>query len=239
MRPELAEAARILGRARRVVVLTGAGVSAESGVPTFRGEQGLWKTYRPEQLATPQAFSGNPELVWEWYQHRQSVVSSCAPNPAHHALAELEGRPGSITLITQNVDGLHRRAGSENVLELHGNIFRARCTREGGVRQFEGKLKCECGAWLRPHIVWFGEQLDPVILEGAFSAARRAEVFLAVGTSSLVAPANLLAGMAAQAGATVIEVNLAPTPLTVEADFFLQGPAGEVLPRLLAKDPPP
>ncbi len=239
MQGDLAEAARILGQAQRIAVLTGAGVSAESGVPTFRGEQGLWKSYRPEQLANPMAFSGNPELVWEWYRWRQGIVGGCQPNPAHHALAELEGRGVSVTLITQNVDGLHRRAGSENVLELHGNIWRTRCTREGKIDHYAGELKCSCGAWLRPHIVWFGEQLDPLILDQALSAARRSQVFLSVGTSSLVAPANMLPRLAADSGATVIEVNVEPTPLTVDADFFLQGPAGEVLPRLLAKDPPP
>lgn len=234
MRTSLDEARGLVRKARRITVLSGAGVSAESGVPTFRGDEGLWKTYRPEQLATPQAFSANPELVWEWYQWRQSVVAKCEPNAAHRALAELEARPGT-TLITQNVDGLHRRAGSENILELHGNIWRCRCTREGGVRDFAGQLKCECGAWLRPHIVWFGESLDARTLEQAFSAAERCDLFLCVGTSGLVAPANMLPRVAAEHGATLIEVNLDLTPLSNAADYYLKGPAGQVLPSLLSE----
>ncbi|GMU54059.1 MAG: NAD-dependent protein deacylase [Candidatus Xenobia bacterium] len=238
MRTDLAEARRTLHRARRIVVLTGAGVSAESGVPTFRGEEGLWKSYRPEELASADAFEANPELVWEWYLWRQSVVAGCEPNPAHRALVELERRSSSFTLITQNIDGLHQKAGSLNVEELHGNLWRARCTREGKPRDFSGQLKCECGAWLRPHIVWFGEALDSTMVALCFHAAERSEVFLVVGTSGLVAPANRLPRTAAGYGATVIEINTEPTPLSHAADFFLAGPAGELLPKLVAKDPP-
>lgn len=234
MKTDLNEARDIVGKASKIVVLTGAGVSAESGVPTFRGEQGLWKTYRPEQLANPSAFSANPELVWEWYQWRQSIVAKCEPNAGHRALAELEGRKPSVTLITQNVDGLHRKAGSENVLELHGNIWRTRCTREGNPRDYDGNLKCSCGAWLRPHIVWFGESLDPQVLDEAFSKSEFSDVFLCVGTSGLVAPANMLPRVAQQAGATLIELNVEPTPLSQSADYFLEGPSAELLPRLLS-----
>lgn len=187
----------MLHKARRIVVLTGAGVSAESGVPTFRGEEGLWKSYRPEELASAEAFEANPELVWEWYLLRQSVVAGCEPNPAHRALVELERRSSSFTLITQNIDGLHQKAGSLNVEELHGNLWRVRCTREGNPRDFSGQLKCECGAWLRPHIVWFGEALDSTMVALCFHAAERSEVFLVVGTSGLVAPANRLPRVAA------------------------------------------
>lgn len=236
MRTDLAEARRLLHRARRVTVLTGAGVSAESGVPTFRGEQGLWKSYRPEDLAKVEAFEANPELVWEWYRWRQSVVAGCEPNSAHRALVELERRSSSFTLLTQNIDGLHQKAGSLNVEELHGSLWRARCTREGKSRDFTGQLKCECGAWLRPHVIWFGEPLDSMMVALSFHAAERSEAFLVVGTSGLVAPANRLPRVAADYGAIVIEINTEPTALSSAADFFLAGPAGELLLRLVARD---
>ena len=233
MKSDLNEARRILGKARRVAVLTGAGISAESGIPTFRGEEGLWKSYSPAQLANAEAFAADPELVWEWYRWRQDVVSACAPNAAHFALAALEKRCASFTLVTQNIDGLHQQAGSQNVEELHGNLFRVRCTEEGGRRPYDGSLKCGCGAWLRPDIVWFGEPVDRMTLQLAFHAAERCEAFLVVGTSGLVAPASRLPRVASDYGATLIEVNLEPTPLTAAVDFFLGGPAGEVLPQLV------
>lgn len=237
MRADLSEARRLVRKAKRIVVLTGAGISAESGVPTFRGEQGLWKTYRPEELANAEAFEANPELVWEWYQWRQSVVAQCAPNPAHYALAELERRVASFSLITQNIDGLHHKAGSLNVEELHGNLWRTRCTSEGTVRDYDGQLRCACGAWLRPHIVWFGEPVDSMTLALAFHAAERSEVFLVVGCSGLVAPASRLPTVASDFGATLIEINLERTPLTNAVDYFLAGPAGELLPKLILADP--
>lgn len=240
MNTELGPARQAVLKARRVVVLSGAGISAESGIPTFRGEQGLWKTYRPEDLATPEAFAANPELVWEWYQWRHSVVAPCVPNPGHAALVELEQQAAEFTLATQNIDGLHTKAGSQNVLELHGSLWKVRCARDCGVlRDYDGNLKCDCGAWLRPHIVWFGEPLDHGTIGDAYAASKRCDLFLCVGTSGLVFPANQLPLAALQAGATVIEVNLERTSLSSVAHFFLAGKAGEVLPRLIAKDPPP
>ncbi len=230
-------AAAALARARSVVVLTGAGVSAESGVPTFRGPDGLWKNHRPEELATPQAFQQDPALVWEWYRWRQQVVSGCGPNPGHYALAALEELIEHFALVTQNVDGLHRRAGSRTVLELHGNLFQARCTREGTVRDFTAgdalPPHCECGAMLRPHIVWFGEPLDRLTIEEAFVCAQNADVCLVAGTSGVVAPASMIPMHAASHRAAVIEVNPHDTPLTGVARYALRGNSGEVLPRLV------
>lgn len=220
-----------------MVALTGAGVSAESGVPTFRGPEGLWRNFRPEDLATPEAFARDPKLVWEWYAWRQGVVDSCRPNAAHRALARLEEEWTGFTLITQNVDGLHRRAGSTRLLELHGNLFQARCVREGGVRHFqaEGELppRCECGALLRPDIVWFGESLDSRTVERAVEAAEECDAFLVIGTSALVTPAALLPVIARRGGAQVIEVNPAETGATEVATLALRGPAAELVPRIV------
>ena len=228
-----------LRSAKKVAVLTGAGVSAESGVPTFRGEQGLWKNFRAEELATPQAFHRDPKLVWEWYDWRRGLIADIKPNPGHHALVEMEKRYRDFTLITQNVDGLHETAGSKNIVELHGNIWKVRCTTEGkvtGNRQTPMKKLpplCECGAMLRPHIVWFGESLEPDILQKAFDASRACDVFIVAGTSAVVQPAASLAGLAADAGAFVIEVNPDETPITDIVSAHLHGKSGEVLPLLL------
>jgi NAD-dependent deacetylase len=236
---ELHQAARALARSQRVVALTGAGVSAESGVPTFRGPGGLWRNYRPEDLATPEAFARDPALVWEWYQWRQGIVAGCQPNPGHLALVEMEAEWPDFTLVTQNVDGLHRRAGSRRLLELHGNLTQARCTREGRVVDLpraRGLPRCPCGALLRPHVVWFGEALDPQILEAAFQASRTCQVFLSIGTSALVAPASTLPLLAHERGAVVVEINPQPTALPAAClDVVLRGPSGEILPRLLAE----
>jgi NAD-dependent deacetylase len=230
-----------LRHAGRVTVLTGSGISAESGVPTFREAQtGLWARYDPQQLATPEAFERDPRLVSEWYEWRRTLVSEAEPNPGHRALAELEGRVSGFTLITQNVDGLHRRAGSENVIELHGNILRSRCSREGVTVEPEERgavppVCPNCGAPLRPDVVWFGEMLPAGAFEAASEAARECEVFLSVGTSSLVYPAAALPYEALESGATLVEVNPSETPLTGSADHVLRDPAGEVLPELLRK----
>jgi NAD-dependent deacetylase len=227
--------------AGRITVLTGSGISAESGVPTFReARSGLWARYDPQQLATAEAFERDPHLVSEWYEWRRRLVSEAEPNPGHRALAELEGRVPVFTLITQNVDGLHRRAGSENVIELHGNILRSRCAWEGEtVEPEEGgavpPVCPNCGAPLRPDVVWFGEMLPAGAFEAASEAARECEVFLSVGTSSLVYPAAALPYEALESGATLVEVNPSETPLTGNADHVLRGPAGEVLPELLRK----
>ncbi len=230
----------VISQATNVVVLTGAGISAESGMPTFRDpHRGLWAKYRPEELATPEAFRRDPELVWGWYRWRRELATAALPNAAHLALAEWESTGIEFHLVTQNVDGLHHRAGSRSLLELHGNIHRERCTREGTtlVRHLdpgEELPRCpDCGAPTRPDVVWFGESLDPGLLQHAFSAAERCELLVSVGTSSLVYPAAALPGHARQHGALFVEFNTQVTPLTSEADFVVRGPAAELLPRIL------
>jgi NAD-dependent deacetylase len=226
--------------AHSVVALTGSGVSAESGVPTFREAQsGLWERYDPQELATPEAFDRDPRLVWEWYEWRRRLVSAAEPNPGHLALAELERRTPNFTLITQNVDGLHQRAGSRAVIELHGNILRSKCSREGVMAEPEDHdedmpPRCpRCGANLRPDVVWFGEMLPPGALHAASEAARGCDLFLSVGTSSLVYPAAALPYEALDNGAILVEVNPSETPLTQYATFALQSRAGDALPNLL------
>jgi NAD-dependent deacetylase len=228
-----------LGRARRVAVLTGAGVSAESGVPTFRGTDGLWRQYRAEDLATPEAFRRDAKLVWEWYDWRRQLIARCRPNPAHCALAWLERRVPEFLLITQNVDGLHRKAGSIRLVELHGNLWRVRCVEEGRIAEnVEVPLRavpprCQCGGLLRPDVVWFGEPLPAEALQEAYDAAESCDVFLVVGTSALVQPAASLPRVARRRGAYVVEVNLGPTPLTSLAHESHRGKAAEILPILL------
>jgi NAD-dependent deacetylase len=226
--------------ARSVAVLTGAGVSAESGVPTFRDANGLWNQYRVQDLATPSAFARDPKLVWDWYNWRRSVLSEVKPNPGHYALAELEKRIPAFTLITQNVDGLHELAGSQNVLRLHGSVWSVRCLACGNeaidkrIPIPEIPPHCDCGGLLRPAVVWFGEPLPPKIWKAAEAAARSADLFLVIGTSAVVYPAASLAQLAKSSGARVVEINVAETPLTSEIDQFLQGPSGELLPQLIA-----
>lgn len=229
----------VLRAARSVAVLTGSGVSAESGVPTFRDAQtGLWARYEPQELATPEAFELDPRLVWEWYEWRRGLVRRASPNPGHLALAEIERRVPSFSIATQNVDGLHQRAGSENVLELHGSIMRSKCSVEGV--QAEPRPDGEsippscpgCGAFLRPDVVWFGEALQENVFAAASAAARNCDVFLSVGTSSLVYPAASLPSEAARSGAVLVEVNVDDTPKTLLMDYSLRGRAGEVLPAL-------
>jgi NAD-dependent deacetylase len=229
-----------LRAARNVAVLTGAGISAESGVPTFRDAMtGMWARYSPEDLATPEAFRRNPRLVWGWYEWRRGLVAKAQPNPGHRALADLEGRTPNFTLITQNVDGLHHRAGSRHVLELHGNITRNKCFDEGTpVDRWEESgsvppLCPRCGGYVRPDVVWFGEMLPEDALEQALEASRGCRLFLCVGTSALVQPAASLPFEALRAGARVVEVNPVATPLTPHATWSLRGPAGAVLPGLL------
>ena len=242
----------LLAAARSVLVLTGAGVSAESGVPTFRGSEGLWKSFRAEELATPQAFARDPRLVWEWYGWRRERVDACRPNAGHVALARaaLAGCP--LTLVTQNVDGLHEAAARAAAgdgdpapalpLELHGSLYRVRCTACGARSADRGPVDATsmatlprygCGGLLRPDIVWFGEALDPAILDRAFRAAEAADVCVVAGTSALVHPAASLPLATARAGGVVIEVNPDPTPLTEVAAVVLRGPSGSILPELL------
>ena len=219
-------------------VLTGAGVSAESGVPTFREAQtGLWEKYDPMELATPEAFERDPELVWRWYRWRRDLVSKAAPNAGHRALAEMQSFVPRLTLVTQNVDGLHQRAGSRDVIEFHGNIFAERCFADGRIvatETAEGLPTCpDCGAYLRPGVVWFGEAIPEEALHASFAAAADCDVFMSVGTSSLVYPAAGLAGIAREAGAVTIEVNPSPTGQSESYTASLRGNAGVVLPKLV------
>lgn len=229
-----------LRNAQRVVVLTGAGISAESGVPTFRDAQtGLWAQFKPEDLATPEAFRRNPRRVWEWYEWRRQRVGSVQPNPGHLALVELEQRAPQFTLVTQNVDGLHQRAGSRRVIELHGNITRTKCFNEDRVVEEwsateEVPPRCpRCGGWLRPDVVWFGEMLPPAAFEQALRASRACDLFFSIGTSSLVYPAASLPDEALGQGAVLVEINPDATSLTPRAIYSLRGPAGRLLPALL------
>lgn len=229
-----------LRRARRVAVLTGAGISAESGIPTFREAQtGLWAQYDPQELATPQAFRRNPRLVWEWYAWRRQLVTQAEPNPGHLALTALAGFVPQLALITQNVDGLHQRAGSAGVIELHGNLTRYICfDRRHPVSAWEEMdevpPRCPlCGSRLRPDVVWFGESLPAEALRQAATAARSCDLFLSVGTSALVQPAASLPLEARQQGAMVVEVNPKETLLTPYVSVYVAGRAGEVLPALL------
>jgi NAD-dependent deacetylase len=254
---ELAEARALLERAESIVVLTGAGVSAESGVPTFRGQGGLWKSRRPEEIATPEAFARDPRLVWEWYAWRRSVVGRCAPNAAHLALARLALGRGAIErtsarIVTQNVDGLHHRAadltaaGADPMpaypIEVHGAIHRDRCSACArrtpplpniDTTSVDRLPHCErCGGLLRPDVVWFGEALDADLLTSAIDAAARADVCLVVGTSAVVYPAAGLPEATLAQGGSMIEVNPDTTPLTSRATVSLRGKATELLPDL-------
>ena len=202
----LEQARQWIADANSIVVLTGAGISAESGVPTFRGDGGLWRNFRPEDLATPEAFERDPLLVWEWYDWRRQLIAGVQPNAGHKALARLERAKPDFTLVTQNVDGLHDRAGSYRVLKLHGDIWRLRCTDCGADwperRAPLPKLppKCRCGAMARPGVVWFGEALPAGIMLEAQHATESAEVLLVVGTSAVVYPAASLIPFAKKRG---------------------------------------
>ena len=253
-RDGIRRARALVAEAERIVVLTGAGVSAESGMPTFRGDGGLWKSHRPEELATPGAFARDPRLVWEWYAWRRSIVAGCDPNPAHAALARLALRtPDRVTLVTQNVDGLHHRAARDEAgafpdvvaevaypLEVHGAIHRDRCSRCDHVEERpepvdatseETLPRCPaCDALMRPDVVWFGEALDPDVIGAAVEAARRADLCLVVGTSALVHPAASIPQLTLQQGGRVVELNLDPTPLTPRVDVSLRGKAGTLVP---------
>ena len=242
MTEEIRRVAELLEPGGAIVVLTGAGISAESGVPTFRGSGGLWKQFRAEDLATPDAFQQDPKLVWEWYDWRRGLISRVKPNPGHAILALWERRFPEFSLITQNIDGLHRLAGSRRVIELHGNIWKTRCLADGRVMDNSDvplqdiPPRCpDCGALVRPHVVWFGESLDEADLGPAFDWSGRCRLMLVVGTSALVHPAASLPLAAARAGARLVEINPDPTPLTRQADISLQGNAGEILPLIEAR----
>lgn len=238
MREEIRAAGKVLAEGRALTVLTGAGISAESGIPTFRGKDGYWRNYRVEELATPQAFQSNPSLVWEWYSMRRGLLASVRPNPAHYAIAEMERLAGAFTLITQNVDGLHRLAGSRRVLEIHGSIWRVRCVecnlREERRKAFEDlPPRCGCGGLLRPDVVWFGEMLPGDVLTESYRAVESCDVMLVVGTSGVVQPAASFPYMAKERGAKVIEVNPEGTPISTLADISIRGRAGEVVPAMV------
>lgn len=236
--PQLVEALR---QARSIAVLTGAGTSAESGVPTFRDAQtGLWARYDPMQLATPQAFRSNPRLVWEWYQWRRELVSKAHPNPGHRALAAMEQHVPRFTLITQNVDGMHQRAGSQHVIELHGNLARTRRFDDSVIVETweeTGDIPPRCphtGSLLRPDVVWFGEMLPEDALQTAMDAATQCDVFFSIGTSGTVQPAASLPHLAQQQGAIVVVINPEVTSHASDAMYALRGPSGVVLPALVA-----
>ena len=233
------EAARERVRAARAVsVLTGAGVSAESGIPTFRSNGGFWRNYRFEDLATPAGFARDPKFVWEWYEERRRGIAARQPNAAHFAIAQLERRTPQFTLITQNVDGLHHAAGSQNAIRLHGDIWTLRCTQCAFEEENRNALtdlppRCRCGALLRPGVVWFGEMLPQNAIERATTAVLQSDVFLVAGTSARVFPAAGLIPLAIRRGATVIEVNPEETDFSADVTFALRGKAAEIMPKLL------
>lgn len=228
-----------LSAAQSVTVLTGAGISADSGVPTFRGADGLWRNFRAEELATPEAFARDPRLVWEWYNWRRELIATKRPNPAHETVAAMEQRFKQFWLITQNVDGLHRDAGSRQLSEIHGNIWMVRCTQCRRILENRAvpitilPLCPSCDGLLRPHIVWFGESLAEEDLERSAAALQRSDVCLIVGTSGLVYPAAGFGAIAKQAGAYIVEINLDSTPHSSLADATLQGRARDLVPLLL------
>ena len=233
------DARRLVAEASSIAVLTGAGISAESGIPTFRGAGGMWGNFRAEDLATPEAFARDPKFVWEWYQARRVEIARCEPNAGHRALVALEDSADEFTLITQNVDGLHDRAGSKRVLKIHGDIWMTRCLGCGYQRlnrdlEMELPPRCgECGGLVRPGVVWFGEALPRIVWEEAERAVNRCDLLLVVGTSAQVYPAAGLIDLARHAGASTVEVNLDSTSYSSAVDCSIRGKAAEVLPQLL------
>lgn len=228
-----------LSKAKRIVFFTGAGISAESGIPTFRGADGIWKKMKPEELASFDAFMRNPDLVWEWYQHRRNIINNTKPNAGHIAIAEFE-KYFDVTVVTQNIDNLHRRAGSTKIFELHGNIERNYCIDcktfydSPELELTEGAPKCKkCGGLIRPDVVWFGEMLPQDQFSGGEIAAQKSDICFVVGTSAVVYPAAYIPMSAKQAGSYIVEINLEPTDLTRYADYSIFGKAGEILPQIL------
>jgi len=228
----------VIARARSIAVLTGAGVSAESGVPTFRSNGGFWRSKRFEDLATPQGFARDPTFVWQWYEERRRGLANTEPNAGHYALVEMERRASSFTLITQNVDGLHDLAGSGNMIKLHGDIWVVRCVSCGAERVDRTELvelppRCACGGMLRPGVIWFGELLPEGAMERAIAAVQAADVLIVAGTSAQVYPAAGLIPAAIRTGAAVIEINPEETDFSGDVRFGLRGGSAEILPRLL------
>jgi len=228
-----------LAQAKSLLVITGAGISAESGIPTFRGADGLWKNYRAEELATLDAFERDPETVWQWYDWRRSIIGKAEPNPGHLAIKELEDMFESFLLITQNVDGLHSRSGIKNIVEIHGNLWRVRCTREGKVSMLMDiplksiPPKCDCGAVLRPDVVWFGESIPSYALDLSFNILEQCDTLIVVGTSGVVYPVASFPQTVKDNGGYVVEVNVEPTPISAIADASLYGNSGDVLPMVV------
>lgn len=236
----LRDLAEIMARRSKVAVLTGAGISAESGVPTFRGKEGLWGKFKPEELATMAAFVANSKIVWEWYNWRRDLMATVQPNAGHKALAEMESAIEHFTLITQNVDDLHRQAGSKRILELHGNINRNKCAE--CETPFPDEIEIDpanlpnctaCGGKIRPDVVWFGEMLPAQTIDEAFIEAEQCHIFLTIGTSAVVQPAASLPLVAKRHGASLVEINTERTALSDYADFYFQGKSGEILPELV------
>lgn len=240
---QLSELARLVDQRRPLTVLTGAGMSAESGVPTFRGAGGYWRNHSAHDLATPEAFARDPGLVWSFYQHRRRTVARCRPNPGHHALADLEARRSDVWVITQNVDGYHADAGTLNLIEMHGSLWMTSCLAcRRRVRDkdldFDEPPKCRhCDGIMRPGVVWFGETFEPSVLSEIDSLLARGGVMLVVGTSATVAPAAFFAGIARSRGAVTIEVNPEASLAESDMDFVVRAPSGQVLPTLLATHP--
>jgi NAD-dependent deacetylase len=237
---DIARAAEVLSRAESLVVSTGAGMSKESGVPTFRdAPNALWAKYDPQELATPEGFLRNPSLVWQWYAERRRMISAVKPHAGHFAVAEMEALFPSFMLLTQNIDNLHREAGSEKLVELHGNIFRYKCfDRHHAIdvlpESNEVPPRCSCGSPIRPDVVWFGEMLPEGALDLAYARLATCDALLVVGTSGTVHPAAGFPSFAKQCGARVIEINPEPTELTADADVFITSTAGRALPELVA-----
>jgi len=229
-----------LKNARSVVFFTGAGISAESGISTFRGKNGIWNKLKPEELANFNAFMKNPDMVWEWYNHRKKIIHESEPNPAHLTIAEMQKHFDDVTVVTQNIDNLHRRAGSNKIYELHGNIERNYCVK---CKKFyneeldfsEGVPKCDCGGLIRPDVVWFGEFLPQDQFKAGEEAAMNADIFFIVGTSAVVYPAAGLVYTAKQSGAVLVEINIKATEVSAFVDYSFLGKAGEILPEILNK----
>ena len=227
-----------LRKSESIVFFTGAGISSESGIPTFRGKDGIWNKLRPEELANFDAFMRNPEMVWEWYNHRKKIIHEAKPNAAHLAIAEMQNHFKNVTVVTQNIDNFHRRAGSNNIFELHGNIERNFCINCKKYYNEEldfsaGVPKCDCGGLIRPDVVWFGEYLPEDQFLGGEKAAINSDIFFVVGTSAVVYPAAGLVYTAKQSGSTIVEINIEETPLSSIANYSFFGKAGEILPRIL------
>jgi NAD-dependent deacetylase len=244
---DLRKARSAVKNCRSLCVLTGAGVSQESGVPTFRGTGGMWRNRDPMSLATPEAFAADPKTVWEWYRWRRELIRKCSPNPGHRAIARIEEEKDDFLLVTQNVDGLHREAGSRRMVEFHGSIWDVRCVGCGRAEEARSDFpvlppRCPaCGSLLRPGVVWFGEPIPRAALDAAAAMLERCDLLVVAGTSSVVQPSASFAFSVARRGGTVIEVNLEATPVSEAAGFSFRGKTGELLPAVLGvrgADPP-